>query len=204
MADTSLPPPEPRPGDAGAKCGYCLSPINAGDDVETCPDCGAVYHRECWAENGGCSAYGCTKAPAVEARRSIEVPFSYWGQEHKPCPSCGQQILAAAVRCRHCGATFASAQPQDAVAFLNRTALEAELPSARTRVVVIFILSVLPFTAPVGAIWGYGWSRTKRELVPLLPPLHAALLKIALVASVVLTVGLVVMTLLYRVIRVGA
>src|SRR5689334_2486971 len=115
MADESNETP-PVVADAlhalAAKCPYCLSAFADGDEVETCPGCRAGYHRGCWQENGGCAVYGCAHVPAVESRRAIEVPMSYWGQENKPCPSCGQQILAAAVRCRHCGATFASARPQ--------------------------------------------------------------------------------------------
>ena len=32
------------------------------------------------------------------------------GARGEPCPNCGQSIMAAAVRCRHCGATFSSAK----------------------------------------------------------------------------------------------
>src|SRR6185295_13030448 len=53
--------------DAGGRgvCPICQSAIAAGEVVLTCPDCGQKHHRECWAEVGGCSTYGCAQSPAV-------------------------------------------------------------------------------------------------------------------------------------------
>jgi hypothetical protein len=186
----------PRPA---AACPYCLGAVLDGEPATTCPACHSVHHAECWAENGGCGQYGCAQAPAVDNRRAIEVPVSYWGQEHKPCPSCGQQIVATAVRCRHCGATFASARPEDNVEFSSRQVLEGRLPEARKTVVTVFVLSVIPFLAPVGMVWGAAWRREHREELGALPPLYAALSRIGLYTSVTLTTLLVVMTCLYSV-----
>lgn len=204
-----LPPPDaPAPADdpaasvtGGANCPYCLTTVVPTDAAETCPSCGAVHHGECWQENGGCAVYGCTQVPVVESRRAIEVPLSYWGQENKPCPSCGQQILAAAMRCRHCGATFSSARPQETTEFRSRAALETRLPEARGRVVLLFVLSVVPFTAPIGAIWGLVWRERHREEIAALPPLHAAISKIGLYTAIALTAGYIVMTSLYVLVR---
>jgi Prokaryotic RING finger family 1 len=184
-------------------CPYCLTGFRTEDVVGSCPGCGAVFHRECWEENGGCAVYGCSQGAAVEGRRAVEVPFSYWGQENKPCPACGQQILAAAKRCRHCGATFVSARPQDTNEFQSRTALEERLPTARSRVVTIFIFSVVPFLAPIGAVWALLWSRGHREELAALPPLYPALVKIGVVAAIVQTVALLVMTVVYFFVRGG-
>src|SRR6266487_1589138 len=122
----------------GAKCGICLSPINEPEAKTACPACHAEYHAECWQENGGCAVYGCSQVPVVEKRQAIEIPMSYWGQENKQCPSCKREILAAAVRCRHCGATFESARPQDAEAFRQRNELSGRLPTVRRNVIVLF------------------------------------------------------------------
>src|SRR5881394_3850802 len=100
-------------------CAICQTPVKAGDAAASCPDCAAPYHAECWEENGGCGVYGCTQVPKTEHRDRLEIPVSYWGQEHKNCPVCQTQILAAAVRCRVCGTNFASARPQDANEFLQ-------------------------------------------------------------------------------------
>lgn len=183
-------------------CPYCLSSIAVGDTTESCPECHVVYHAECWSENKGCAVYGCAKAPVPEPRQAIEVPLSYWGQENKPCPSCGQEILAAAVRCRHCGATFNSARPQNSADFQARTALDARLPEARSRVIVIFVLSVVPLTAPFGALWGLTWGRRHRDELAALPPIYPAMHRIAQITSATLTIAILVMTLLYVAVRI--
>ncbi len=171
-----------------AACPYCLAAIAAGDDTLACPACKSVHHRECWEENG-------------ENRRSVEIPVSHWGQEHKPCPACGKEILAAALRCRHCGATFASAQPENTEQFQLRTALAAARPELRTKVRWIFFVSIFPFTAPIGAIWGWWWQRENPDLLASLPPIDRALAKIALIAAIVQTAAIVILTALYSVVR---
>jgi hypothetical protein len=139
--------------------------------------------------------------PAVESRQAIEIPMSYWGQENKPCPACGRQILAAAVRCRHCGATFASARPQGSAEFQRRTSMDRRLPEVRRLVVWMFVCCVVPLTSPVGAVWGAVWYPAHREEVEALPPLYRALCKIGIGAAIVLTVGVAVMTCLYAIVR---
>lgn len=184
------------PAPAG-KCPYCLAGFQPGDEIGSCPKCQATYHLECWKENGGCAVYGCSQVPAIEGRAAIEIPFSYWGQENKPCPVCNQQILAAAKRCRHCGTTFASARPQGAAEFQSRAALEERLPAARHRVVTIFIFSVVPFLAPAGVVWGPLWSRGHREELAALPSLYPALVKVGFVAALVQTLAFAVLTVVY-------
>src|SRR5262249_5710127 len=50
---------------AGNLCPTCQTTIGAEDVVLTCPECRQAHHRECWAEVGGCSTYGCPQAPAL-------------------------------------------------------------------------------------------------------------------------------------------
>jgi predicted RNA-binding Zn-ribbon protein involved in translation (DUF1610 family) len=182
-------------------CAICLSPVSEGDAKAGCPDCKAEYHADCWQENGGCALYGCAQAPQVAQRQSIEIPVSYWGQENKPCPACGQQILAAATRCRHCGTTFASARPEDAAAFQQRTALEQRLPKVKRTVLWLFGISAIPCTAPAGAVWGLVWYPTHRDEVKSLPSLYPALCKIGLGLAIGQTIMFVVMGLLYAAFR---
>ncbi|MBC8008774.1 MAG: hypothetical protein H7067_01595 [Burkholderiales bacterium] len=197
MSEPSSPTPSSDPAAPSASCPYCLAVIGPDEASDTCPECRAPHHNECWTENGGCAVYGCACVPVVESRAAIEVPMSYWGQEHKPCPACGHEILAAAVRCRNCGTTFASARPEDTAAFQSRSAMEARLPAARRSIILIFILSVVPFLAPVGVVWALLWGRDNREEIEALPPLYGALRKIGLYTGSALTLTLVVIALLY-------
>jgi predicted RNA-binding Zn-ribbon protein involved in translation (DUF1610 family) len=178
-----------------------LAATAGSEDLMACPACGASHHRECWEENGGCAVYGCVNGPVIEKRRDIEVPVSHWGREQKPCPSCGQEILAAALRCRHCGATFASAQPENTTEFQLRTLVTAGLQEARVKVRWIFFVSIFPFTAAIGAVWGWWWQRENPETMHALPVLDRALLKIGLIAAVVQTAALIILTALYIAVR---
>lgn len=194
-------PAAPPATSSGPLCAICLTPVSENESKTSCPACNAAYHTQCWTENGGCAAYGCSQAPAVESRRSIEIPVSYWGQEHKNCPKCGQQILAAAVRCRHCGATFESARPQQSDEFQRRTALTQRLPGAKRMMVWIFVFSLLPCFAPIGAAWGFIWSSTHRDEIQALPTIYNALSKIGLVVATGQTLIMVVMTVIFSLVR---
>ena len=190
------------PMSAGApvgSCPFCLGALGAEESTHSCPACHAVHHKECWDENGGCSVYGCTCVPVIEARSALEVPVSYWGQEHKPCPVCRQEILAAAVRCRHCGSTFATARPENSAEFEQRAALASRLPAVRR--MVIFVLGIIPGLSPIGAVWGLVWGKTKREDILSLPPIYGALHRIGLVASCALTLVLILVMVLYALVR---
>ncbi len=173
-------------------CSYCQAPIAEGDGRQECPSCHAAYHAECWQENGGCAIYGCAQAPAAAPRSALEVPVSWWGREEKACPVCGQQIVAAAVRCRHCGATFASARPEDAAEFQRRSLQRDEAPRLRRKVVWQFILSLVPFTAPIGAVLGLVSYWPNRRAVAALPSLFPALGALGLIAGLFQTGAFVV------------
>ena len=170
-------------------CAYCQSPLEPADARVTCSACGAEAHEECWKENGGCSVYGCRETPQAEMRTSIEIPMAYWGRETKPCPACGQEILAAAVRCRHCGATFASQRPEDSAEFKRRAALESAQPQLRRRVVTQFVLAVVPFTTVLGLLMSLVWFLPNRSRVATLPPLYLALARLAVAISMLQTLG---------------
>jgi predicted RNA-binding Zn-ribbon protein involved in translation (DUF1610 family) len=185
-------------------CAICQTPLSDGGNMVACPACHAPYHAECWAENGGCAVYGCEQVPKVGMRTGMEIPASYWGRENKPCPACGAEILAAAVRCRHCGATFASAQPEDAEAFRKRSEQGQIGPGLRRQAVWIFIFCVMPLTAPIGAVVALVWWNSHREEIKALPALHAGLARLALIVGCGQTVLAVIMGVLYAAFRGGA
>lgn len=175
---------------AGASllCGICRTPVGPDDARAECPRCGAGYHQECWQENGGCAVYGCPQAPPTEKWQGVDIPPAHWGQERKPCPQCGTEILAAALRCRQCGTVFASSDPQSAEDFQRRKDATCRRDKARTQTVWMFALSVFPFTAPVAFVWGLFWRAQHREELAALPSLHAALSTIGIWVSGVQTV----------------
>src|SRR5262249_11929714 len=91
--------PPAVPSATGATCPICQTARAEGEASVRCPACEQVHHRECWAEVGGCSTYGCSQAPAPgKEAPSPFGPQSAWG-DTKRCPACGEEIRAVALRC---------------------------------------------------------------------------------------------------------
>jgi len=180
----------------GLLCVICQSELARGEPATTCPDCGAGFHEDCWEYNKGCGVYGCSQAPPTDALSTLEVPPSYWGRDEKPCPNCEQTIVAAAVRCRHCGAVFSSAAPLGSRTYSRQQQTKSNLPAVRTASIWLLIFSLIPCTAPLAAVIGPFWYFNNRETVRALPALNAALCKIAVAVALAQTALLIVCGLL--------
>jgi hypothetical protein len=184
-----------------ALCAICQTPIAAGDSRAACPACNAGYHEECWNENGGCAIYGCDRVPPTEGRAAIEIPVAYWGQEHKPCPVCNAEILAAALRCRHCGSVFQTARPLDSVEFSRAASHEAQAPRLRRNLIILFVLCLIPLTAPIGALIALFFTQFRREEIGKLPSLYGALAKIGMGVGFLQTAAIVVLAVIFTLTR---
>jgi hypothetical protein len=75
-ASPTVVPPAPPPQAVAAPslrrnrdgeqiCGVCQSAISVFEEQCSCPNCGLVFHADCWTENYGCSAYGCPQVNAL-------------------------------------------------------------------------------------------------------------------------------------------
>jgi hypothetical protein len=184
-----------------AVCAICQSALQSGEAATRCPDCHAEYHQECWDSNGCCAVYGCPSVPTGEARSSVEVPVAYWGQEYKLCPSCNQQIMAAAVRCRHCGTVFDSAKPVDSGEFARASAIKSGKPRLQRFIVGLFVFCLVPLTAPVAAAVTWVWRKSRDEDIRSLPALYSALLTIGCAVAVTQTAILVLVAVIYRMVH---
>lgn len=174
---------------APALCPICRTPAEC--DTIQCIHCQGVHHRDCWDYNGGCGKYGCAGAPATEKLTDVEIPPSYWGQSEKQCPTCGNMIQAAALRCRHCGTVFQTTRPQGAGEFAAQRQLEQSKSSMRRTIIVLLVLSILPCTAALAAIVGGIWYSINRKKLATLPAQQLALARIALLIGAGQTILLV-------------
>ncbi len=53
-------------------CPYCRSEVGDSEgERKDCPGCGTPHHADCFAENGGCTVFGCSAAPADEAKVTV-------------------------------------------------------------------------------------------------------------------------------------
>lgn len=60
------------PAPAAARtCSICQWKIEPSDSQQTCPACGLVVHQDCWNENRGCSAYGCTQVNVLDKPEEV-------------------------------------------------------------------------------------------------------------------------------------
>lgn len=55
-------------------CPYCRTLIEDAENRRDCDGCGTPHHADCYAENGGCTVFGCSQAPADEPKVTITVP----------------------------------------------------------------------------------------------------------------------------------
>jgi TM2 domain-containing membrane protein YozV len=73
-------------------CPYCRGPIATEEAVTACEGCGTRHHADCYAENGGCTIFGCSAAPAEEPKLTVSAP-ELTGVQH-PAPSNTPAVVA--------------------------------------------------------------------------------------------------------------
>lgn len=55
-----------------AACPYCRMPFtDAGPARVFCTACGTPHHEDCYMENGGCTVFGCKRAPADDPKLQV-------------------------------------------------------------------------------------------------------------------------------------
>jgi hypothetical protein len=166
-----------------AHCAICMTPVEPGDETTACPECTAPYHDDCWSANGGCAVYGCRMVPETEGLKPLEIPPAFWGREDKDCPRCGKQIMAMAVRCRHCGAQV-EARIEGRATYEKREARRARAPRLRQFSVILLVLSLLPFVSLVPAVVGMVYYRAHRDEIRKLPGSYDGYYRISIAVGI--------------------
>jgi hypothetical protein len=161
--------------DEGTTCGICQTAVRSGEVVGGCPSCDALFHVECWDENGGCAVYGCALAPESIHEQLEGAPGAVWGAEEKPCPVCARTIKAAALRCRHCGAML---RGREGGAAPRRSA-----GPGRAAAIALLVAGVVPCTSPVVLLFGGPWLLLRRASVRRWPASTRATAVMAVVAA---------------------
>lgn len=159
----------------GATCPICQAAVQADEITLDCPGCRQVHHRECWAEIGGCSTYGCPQAPAISKETDApQAPRSAWG-DTKTCPVCGEKIKAIALRCRYCRTDFDTVDPLTVKDLGRRAQKQENLQSLRSSVTGLFICSLIGCLAPLVLLIALVWFLPKRQAVARAGPLYTVL-----------------------------
>lgn len=168
-------------GHARTLCPICQTAIGAEEQVIKCSACDQVHHGECWAEVGGCGTYGCTQAPAV-TKSEQRARTTAWGDK-KDCPLCGETIRSTALRCRHCGTKFDTADPLTREDFLRRKATEREQKLLRTNTVILFFLSLIGCPAPLVGLISSAYLMPKGEELMRCGPVYFILAWASIIVS---------------------
>jgi hypothetical protein len=90
-------------------CPYCRTEIESAtsaDEVTTCEGCNTPHHKECYAENAGCTLFGCKFAPPDEPKVQLnhqELSAAFVPQPslavgaHRPYTGFGDVMAASAI-----------------------------------------------------------------------------------------------------------
>lgn len=106
---------QPQTAATGQVCSICGTDIVAGEETQVCPDCGLVYHADCWLENQGCATYGCKSSSGVdvhlqegdETAAAAGAPLAATDMsELRECPHCGVKGNAVSPFCWSCGKDY--------------------------------------------------------------------------------------------------
>lgn len=165
----------------GKLCSTCGTAILSSDIIVICPVCSQPYHHDCWKEIGGCGTYGCTAAPVATLKEDVpqDVFTPGWTAEKK-CPECGSSIIASALVCKVCHASFPTERPMTKAEWRDREYDEKELNKIKTSVIIQFILSTLGclfiIMLPINAIAAFSdtWFFRVKRLPPTLKVLFYA------------------------------
>ena len=185
---TAPEPLDAEPGSlAGLVCSVCQTPIERDEAACLCPECRSPHHRECWDEIGGCAIYGCTLMPRSEKPASAEQAgrgTEAWGDD-KTCPRCGRQIRAAAMKCRFCHASFASALPMTAQEYYEWVRGQQQLRPTRSFAIGLFAASLVGILAPVTLIGGLIWMRGAKSALQRVGGTYQVLAWVGIVLSAI-------------------
>ena len=72
---------------SGGSCPYCRTAFEADDAIVACSGCQTIHHADCLEENGGCTVFGCSQAPAEEPKISISDRDLVSSAPTQPAPS---------------------------------------------------------------------------------------------------------------------
>lgn len=75
-------------------CPYCRTGFEEHDEIIACPDCATQHHADCLSENGGCTVFGCSRAPVDEPKVSVSNQDFAPVENRRPSPQSAPSFLS--------------------------------------------------------------------------------------------------------------
>ncbi|MCY2968257.1 MAG: zinc ribbon domain-containing protein [Planctomycetota bacterium] len=169
----------------GCACPICQTDIGGDEPAIVCPGCDQFHHVECWSTIGGCGTYGCKQAPSLP-KSSTPAGEGGWG-DFNNCPSCGEEIKSSALKCRHCGVKFETAEPLTPRELKKRREQKAAAGQLRYVMPGLLILSVLGCPAPLTLVVSGILVAMKKKELQKAGPLYVVLGYASIVVSAIYT-----------------
>ena len=167
------------PSDAvGKTCPYCRFPVKEGEELLVCSACRVPHHADCWQENGGCTAYGCSQSPQSQAA----------GAETRARRALHNEWLPR----RAAGGRWPGPLPPGA-----RELLKAELEIQATNALILTVLQVifcLGLFSLITLFWGMSILSQLKRLGLGDGPARGKAIAAIVISGVVMLAGLIMVT----------
>jgi hypothetical protein len=111
-------------------CPICRKPFGDGDDVVTCPHCGAPYHRDCYTREGRCvfaDKHGAGFEYRTSAPAGASPPPDGAFAGGLRCARCDTVNEPSNIFCKSCGVPLHQAGAKQAARQYGYPSLEGEL-----------------------------------------------------------------------------
>jgi hypothetical protein len=155
--------PADLPALSWGTCSICQAAMQPGERLRNCEACNSRFHAECWQHNEGCGTYGCRNAPAPMKMVMAEGQASgAWG-DSKTCPSCGNVLDSAALKCKKCKAAFDGRAPMSPQEYRDQLARKALARRETWMAILVFSMSAVGMFAPITLLVCIAWLVAHRQ-----------------------------------------
>jgi predicted RNA-binding Zn-ribbon protein involved in translation (DUF1610 family) len=175
------------------QCGKKLkAPDNAAGKSSKCPGCGAtvtcpepIYDAELVetsdAVPGGIDPYGDLDADKPYAMTDAAPATATATEDRRPCPMCGEMIMAAAAKCRYCGEVFDPTIKKLKKGSKGGKAKLASMASAQRNLIICILLEIILYIGLLAIARG---QNPEPGLAILILCMAAALIGVAIAAMI--------------------
>ena len=144
-------------------CPICGCGFEEDDEIRICPDCRTPHHDECWADNLGCSTYGCASTAHQETHTAGAMPSEQDGQSCMiACPACGARHPATDLVCGACGKLLGENLPGDSTWTHLRDSAGRNIAKAKENLVPRLVRNFRLIGRDIAIIFRLWWGEFSR------------------------------------------